>query len=114
MFERTCIVCGNSFQAIRRNLKFCCDDCRKVGEKWRKEQADPVKIREAANRRYAMKRKKYYCRDCGTLLSHGRQKICLNCLLESVLIPEKSKKAKHLLYNRGYDIDMIKEELSWR
>ena len=72
------------------------------------------KIRDKERKRYI--HKKSYCKICGVKLPHGRQKFCLECLLKSYkgIDIEKYRRARDILYCRGYDKEMIEDECEER
>lgn len=117
MRTNTCIICGNDFEAVSLNSKYCSDTCRKIGkariskrynDKHRKTAAYYIN-RETYRKNtyhYAVK----YCKSCGKKLNDGRQTWCLDCLLDDY-VNTKSRIALIRLTNRGYNKARILELL---
>ena len=97
---KLCKWCGKAFEPNSKRKKYCCVECAKNGT-------------EKNQRKYRIKS---YCKICGVKLPHGRQKFCLECLLKSYKGNdiEKHRRARDILYCRGYDREMIEDECEER
>ena len=105
------------FEPNSKHKKYCCVECAKNGMKKNQREyriKNKEKIREKERKRYI--HKKSYCKICGVKLPHGSQKICLKCLLKSYKGDdiEKYRRARNILYCRGYDTEMIENECKER
>lgn len=114
---KICKWCKKPFEPNPKHRKYCCEACKKAGTKkmqrnYRIKNTDEIRRKAAA--KYI--RKISHCEICGVELPHGRQKICLECLLKSYKGDdiEKYRRARGILYCRGYDGEMIKEECEKR
>ena len=94
-YTKICATCGVRFLSENYNRKYCSQKCSK--QSYRIRQDVPNK----------------YCCNCGVQLSDGRQQWCLNCLLDDYKNTRSSLSYKRLT-NRGYDKEMIEEELKNR
>lgn len=95
LYTKICVACGKAFEAKAHNAKYCSLNCRKSATRIKYE---PVKN---------------VCQTCGKQLPDGRQQWCIDCLLEDYK-KTRSELAYNRLRNRGYDKEMIKEELKNR
>lgn len=98
MFEytRICAICGIKFKGVgMHSRKYCSPSCRKIATKGY----------------YKSVGKK--CVVCGVALPDGRQEFCFECLLKDYY-KTHSTISYNRLRNRGYDKEMIKEELKNR
>lgn len=114
---KLCKWCGKAFEPNSKHKKYCCVECAKNGmkknqRKYRIKNADEIRQKAAA--KYI--RKISHCEICGVELPHGRQKFCLECLLKSYKGDdiEKYRRARSILYCRGYDKEMIEYECEER
>lgn len=85
---------------------------KKAQRNYRIKNTDEIRRKAAA--KYI--RKISHCEICGVELPHGRQKICLECLLKSYKGDdiEKYRRARGILYCRGYDREMVEDECKER
>lgn len=120
MYTKICPVCGMTFEAANSRYKYCSDECRKK----RKYNANKAHLKEYyktsrgiyARKTYYKKHHKpveKYCADCGKKLDDGRQTWCLDCLLKDYA-ENNSHIAYQRLANRGYDRELIMEEINSR
>lgn len=114
---KICKWCKKPFEPDPKHRKYCCEACKKAGiekmqRNYRIKNTDIIRQKAAA--RYI--RKISHCEICGVELPHGRQKMCLECLLKSYKGDnvEKYRRARNILYCRGYDDEMIKYECEER
>ena len=94
-YTKTCTVCGVKFLSVVHNRKYCSDRCRNI----------------ALKKKYPPKNK--YCNGCGKKLPDGRQQWCFDCLLNDYSKVQSGIAYKRLS-NRGYDKELIREELKIR
>lgn len=114
---KICKWCGKAFEPNSKHKKYCCVECAKNGMKKNQREyriENKEKIRDRERKRYIHKIS--YCKICGVKLPHGRQKTCLECLLKSYKGNdiEKYRRARDILYCRGYDRKMIEDECEER
>ena len=114
---KLCKWCGKAFEPNSKRKKYCCVECAKNGTEKNQRKyriKNKEKIREKVRKQYI--HKKSYCKICGVKLPHGRQKFCLECLLKSYKGNdiEKYRRARDILYCRGYDKGMIEDECKER
>lgn len=114
---KICKWCGKAFEPNSKHKKYCCVECAKNGteknqRKYRIKNTDIIRQKAAAKYIYKIS----HCEICGIELPHGRQKICLECLLKSYKGNdiEKYRRARGILYCRGYDREMIEDECEER
>lgn len=117
MKTKICEQCKNPFEPDQKHRKYCCEACKKAGLEQRQREyriKNTDIIRQKAAAKYV--RAIALCEICGARLPHGRQKICLDCLLKSYKGNDKAKhrRARNILYCRGYDDEMIKCECEER
>jgi endogenous inhibitor of DNA gyrase (YacG/DUF329 family) len=122
MIEVKCPVCGKQFLARQKNYKLCSPECKKIRVK---EQNSSEKYKATAQRykqtkiyreRYKQnleaKRKIKFCEICGARLPNANQDFCLDCILDGY--QNGSERMKHILVCRGYDSEMIADEIKQR
>lgn len=114
---KICKWCKKPFEPNPKHRKYCCEACKKAGLEQRQREyriKNTDIIRQKAAAKYV--RAIALCEMCGARLPHGRQKICLECLLKSYKGNdiEKYRRARGILYCRGYDAEMIKSECEKR
>lgn len=117
MYNKVCKICGKEFQAINRNYCMCSPECRKISERESRRKSMrkylATDLGKEISRLYYKKHrvlvnKKCVC--CGTKLNDGRQTYCLECLLKDYR-DNRTPISIRRLYSRGFDKDMIEEEL---
>ena len=122
MIEVKCPVCGKRFMARQKNYKICSPECKKIrvkeqnsSEKYkatRLRYKETKKYRERYKQNLEAKRKIKFCEICGARLPNAKQKFCLDCILNGY--QNGSKRMKHILECRGYDSEMIADEIDRR
>lgn len=127
MTEKCCKICGKLFQARQSNYLCCSAECKRINFK-QSQARYSEKRKQIYRERYGKGTEKYkqryaeyfskhrvikYCRICNSQLPNGNQKVCFDCLLDMWLNGNRSK-ACNLLANRGYDKEMIIEEIRAR
>lgn len=122
MIEVKCPVCGKRFMARQKNYKICSPECKKIRVKERKssekykatvQRYKQTKIyRERYKQNLEAKRKIKFCEICGARLPNANQKFCLDCILDGY--QNGSDRMKHILVCRGYDSEMIADEIKQR
>lgn len=114
---KICKNCKKSFEPIPKHRKYCCEACQKTGIHERQREYR-IRNTDILRRKAATKyiRKIALCEECKTELPHGRQKMCLECLLKNYKGSDKEKhhRARSILYCRGYDAETIKYECEER
>ena len=119
MYEIKCCICGKETTVINSRYRTCSKLCSKVLKKqemkrWYFEnKAYRQKHLERVKKRYRKNRKDYFCIVCGSVLPHGNQKFCLNCLLKDYKYGNRTL-AYNRLTCRGYDKEMIDFEVKER
>ena len=116
MIEQTCKICGKKFMAQQSNYTLCSDACRDINRRNLKQKYED-KIRErniiSCRRYYKLyhKHKHNPCAICGQPLPDSRAKYCLGCLLKEYK-NGKRRWAYKVLVCRGFDLEMINDELA--
>ena len=116
MIEQTCKICGEKFMAKQSNYTLCSDACRKINQRNLKQKSDEkykAKRIEYSHRYDALHRKYKHnpCAICGQPLPDSRAKYCLGCLLKEYK-NGKRRWAYKVLVCRGFDLEMINDELA--
>lgn len=112
----TCKICGKKFEAKQSNYNLCSDACRKANER-NLNRVYYAKNIENSRRYRKQYHKLYYnykhnpCGICGQPLSDSRAKYCLSCLFKEYK-QGKRKWAYKVLVCRGFDLDMINDEIA--
>lgn len=116
MYKKICPICNRNFEVANSRYKYCSDECRKQ----QKRQNDRVHAklyyhssRGMHNYKAYYKPVEKYCPDCGKRLDDGRQTWCVDCLLKDYA-ETKSRIAYKRLSCRGYDRELITEEINSR
>lgn len=122
MIEVKCPVCGKQFMARQKNYKICSPECKKIrvkeqysSEKYkatRQRYEQTEKYRERYKQNLEAKRKIKFCEICGSRLPNASQKFCLDCILDGY--QNGNERMKHILVCRGYDSEMIADEIKQR
>lgn len=94
-YTKICAICGKSFNGKAHNAKYCSSACRKTADR----------------KKYSSKN--IACRACGKPLPDSRQQWCIDCLLDDYQ-KTKSEISFNRLRNRGYDKEMILDEIKNR
>ena len=111
-----CKVCGKEFEAKQSNYTLCSDTCRKINVsnlRHKYDEKNRLRLIENSRRYYKLyhKYKRNPCSICGQPLPDSRAKYCLGCLFKEYKYG-KTQWAYKVLQCRGYDRNMIDEEIA--